>query len=90
MIKIVTTLILHCDYSPLSCDTLNVVKPYVMLHKLISGTSHSRTSNNQIQGLQKLKFLILLVALYGCKMYHLNIREEGKWIENFLENNMVP
>jgi len=61
-----------------------------MLHELISSTSHPRTSNNQIQGRQNLKFLILPVALYGCKMYHLNLREEGKWNENFLENNIVP
>jgi len=60
-----------------------------MLHELTSGTSHFRTSNNQIRGRQNLKLLIQLAALYGCKMYHLDLREEGKWIVNFLESNIV-
>lgn len=60
-----------------------------MLHELTSGMSHPRTSNNQIQGRQNLKFLIQLVALYGCKIYPLDLREEGKWIVSFLENNIV-
>jgi len=60
-----------------------------MLHELTSRTSHPRTSNNQFQGRQNLKILILLVALYGCKIYHLNLREVGEWIENLLDNNIV-